>query len=104
WCSQPCSVTSALPAANGSRERPMTEAVSQSTNVASATPDTMAWDSRARRVMMIYLPLSCFVLILLFPFYWMAITSFKPNAELLNYKEHNPFWISSPTIAHIKHL
>jgi multiple sugar transport system permease protein len=73
-------------------------------NVASATPDTMAWDSRARRVMMIYLPLSCFVLILLFPFYWMAITSFKPNAELLNYKEHNPFWISSPTLAHIKHL
>ena len=66
-------------------------------NVASATPDTMSWDSRARRVMMIYLPLSCFVLILLFPFYWMAITSFKPNAELLNYKEHNPFWITSPT-------
>jgi multiple sugar transport system permease protein len=64
----------------------------------------MAWDSRARRVMMIYLPLSCFVLILLFPFYWMAITSFKPNAELLNYKEHNPFWITSPTIAHINHL
>ena len=64
----------------------------------------MSWDSRARRVMMIYLPLSCFVLILLFPFYWMAITSFKPNAELLNYKEHNPFWISSPTLAHIKHL
>jgi multiple sugar transport system permease protein len=53
---------------------------------------------------MIYLPLSCFVLILLFPFYWMSITSFKPNAELLNYKEHNPFWISSPTLAHIKHL
>ena len=73
-------------------------------NVASATPDTMSWDSRARRVMMIYLPLSCFVLILLFPFYWMAITSFKPNAELLNYKEHNPFWITSPTLAHIKHL
>ncbi len=75
-----------------------------SSNVASATPETMAWDSRARRVMMIYLPLSCFVLILLFPFYWMAITSFKPNAELLNYREHNPFWISSPTLAHIKHL
>ena len=82
----------------------MTEAVAQSTNVASATPDTMAWDSRARRTMMVYLPLSCFVLILLFPFYWMAITSFKPNAELLNFKEHNPFWISSPTLAHIKHL
>ena len=76
----------------------------QPTATATSAPETMAWDSRARRMVMIYLPLACFVLILLFPFYWMAITSFKPNAELLNYKDHNPFWISSPTIAHIKHL
>src|SRR6202451_1237710 len=82
----------------------MTEAAAQSSNLASATPETMEWDSRARRMLMIYLPLACFVVILLFPFYWMAITSFKPNAELLNYKEHNPFWITSPTLAHIKHL
>src|SRR3981189_1337792 len=85
----------------------MTEAVAQSaksSNVANSMPDTMEWDSRARRMVMIYLPLSCFVLILLFPFYWMAITSFKPNAECLNYKAHKPFWISSPTLAHIKHL
>ena len=33
----------------------------QSTNLASSTPDTMEWDSRARRMVMIYLPLSCFV-------------------------------------------
>src|SRR5450756_1127588 len=49
-------------AANGSRERAMTEALAQSeksSNVASSTPDTMEWDSRARRVVMIYLPLSC---------------------------------------------
>src|SRR6266705_2589066 len=82
----------------------MTEAAVQSANSASAAPEAMHWDSRARRAVMIYLPLSCFVLILLFPFYWMAITSFKPNAELLNYKAHNPFWISSPTLAHIRHL
>src|SRR6201985_3816273 len=82
----------------------MTETVAQSGNVATATPDTMEWDSRSRRMVMIYLPLACFIVILLFPFYWMAITSFKPNAELLNYKEHNPFWITSPTLAHIKHL
>jgi multiple sugar transport system permease protein len=81
----------------------MTDVAAQS-NVASATPDTMAWDSRARRVVMIYLPLACFILILLFPFYWMAVTSFKPNAELLNHKAHNPFWITSPTLAHVKHL
>lgn len=81
----------------------MTDVAQASTN-AKAAPDTMAWDSGLRRLMMIYLPLGCFVLILLFPFYWMAITSFKPNAELMNYREHNPFWITSPTLAHIKHL
>ncbi|WP_439408180.1 carbohydrate ABC transporter permease [Bradyrhizobium sp. DASA03076] len=81
----------------------MTDAVAQA-SVAQTAPDTMTWDSGLRRLMMIYLPLGCFVLILLFPFYWMAITSFKPNAELMNYREHNPFWISSPTLAHIKHL
>ncbi len=73
-------------------------------NSASAVPDTMPWDTRARRMVLIYLPLACFVIILLFPFYWMALTSFKPNAELLDYKSHNPFWVSSPTLAHIKHL
>src|SRR6202165_2872191 len=85
----------------------MTEALApsaKSSNVASSTPDTMEWDSRAVRMVLLYPPLSCFVLILLFPFYWMAITSFKPNAELLNYKDHNPFWITSPTIDHIRHL
>ena len=82
----------------------MTDAVAEPINSSNAAPEAMQWDSRARRMMMIYLPLACFVLILLFPFYWMAITSFKPNAELLNYKEHNPFWISSPTLDHIKHL
>ncbi len=74
------------------------------TNVASATPEKMAWDSRARRVVTIYLPLACFVIILLFPFYWMAITSFKPNAELYDYKTHNPFFITSPTLDHIYKL
>ena len=82
----------------------MTDTAAQSAGNASAAPEAMDWDSRARRTMMIYLPLGCFVLILLFPFYWMAITSFKPNAELMNYKEHNPFWITSPTLAHVKHL
>src|SRR6202043_2158075 len=97
---------SGSPGANGSTERAMTEVVAEaarSSNVSSATPETMQWDSRGRRLVMIYLPLSCFVLILLFPFYWMALTSFKPNAELLNYRDHNPFWITSPTLAHIKH-
>ena len=73
-------------------------------NTATAVPETMAWDSRARRVVTLYVPLACFVLILLFPFYWMAITSFKPNAELYDFKTYNPFWIASPTLDHVRKL
>src|SRR5204862_7657092 len=39
-----------------------------------------------------------------FPFYWMAMTSIKPNSELLDMKTHNSFWVTSPTLDHIKHL
>ena len=62
------------------------------------------WSSGPRRFVMLYLPLSIFVLVLLFPFYWMAITAIKPNAELLDYKNHNPFWVSSPTLENINKL
>ncbi|WP_149536307.1 carbohydrate ABC transporter permease [Siccirubricoccus phaeus] len=84
----------------------MTEAVATPAagNAATAQPETMAWDSRARRMVTLYLPLACFVVILLFPFYWMTLTAFKPNAELFDYKTYNPFWISSPTLDHIYHL
>jgi multiple sugar transport system permease protein len=68
---------------------------------ASAVPETMAWDSRSRRMVVLWIPLACFVIILLFPFYWMTVTAFKPDAELYNFAEHNPFWISSPTLDHI---
>jgi len=33
----------------------------------------------------------------------MAMTAFKPDAELLS-REANPFWISRPTLAHVKKL
>lgn len=62
------------------------------------------WDSRMRRIMTLYLPLAVFVFVLLFPFYWMTLTTFKPNDELFNYKDHNPFWISSPTLQNVKKL
>ncbi len=73
-------------------------------NTATQAPELLTWDSRARRVVTLYVPLACFVLILLFPFYWMAVTSFKPNAELYDYNTHNPFWITSPTLEHIRKL
>jgi len=83
----------------------MTDATAAETpSKATVTPDQMAWESRTRRLVTIYLPLALFVIVLLFPFYWMTITSFKPNAELYDYKKYNPFWIGSPTLGHIKHL
>ena len=38
----------------------------------------------------VYLPLAVFVFVLLFPFYWMAITAVKPNHQLTNYNELQP--------------
>lgn len=73
-------------------------------NTATAQPETMTWDSKSRRMVTIYLPLICFLIILLFPFYWMTITAFKPNAELYDYRTHNPFWITSPTLDHLRLL
>ena len=60
-------------------------------------------ESVPRRVVTLYLPLAVFLFVLLFPFYWMGITSFKPNAELLS-REGNPFWVINPTLAHFKKL
>jgi multiple sugar transport system permease protein len=56
-----------------------------------------------RRVVTVYVPLAVFLFVLLFPFYWMAITTFKPNEELLS-REGNPFWVVHPTLAHVKKL
>jgi multiple sugar transport system permease protein len=76
----------------------------QQAGASTQAPEMMSWDSRTRRVITVYLPLAVFVFILLFPFYWMSLTSIKPNGELLDMKNHNPFWVTSPTLAHIKHL
>ena len=60
-------------------------------------------DSTPRKLLGTYLPLLVFLFVLLFPFYWMGITAFKPNNELLS-REGNPFWVISPTLAHVKKL
>lgn len=62
------------------------------------------WDSSLRRFVTLYLPLSLFIIILLFPFYWMALTTLKPNEELFDYKRFNPFWVKSPTLDNIRKL
>jgi len=60
-------------------------------------------ESIPRRWVTLYIPLLVFIFVLLFPFYWMVMTSFKPNAELIS-RSSNPFWIVSPTLDHFKKL
>ncbi|MBJ2159684.1 carbohydrate ABC transporter permease [Variovorax sp. IB41] len=60
-------------------------------------------DTIPRKAVTVYLPLVVFLIVLLFPFYWMAITSVKPDAELLS-REGNPFWVINPTLSHFYKL
>jgi multiple sugar transport system permease protein len=60
-------------------------------------------ESGSKKALNAYLPLGAFLFVLLFPFYWMAITAFKPERELLS-RDGNPFWIVSPTLQHVKKL
>ncbi|MBV8964352.1 MAG: carbohydrate ABC transporter permease [Hyphomicrobiales bacterium] len=64
----------------------------------------ISWESGPRKLVTVYLPLACFVIVLLFPFYWMTITTFKPNNELYNYKDFNPLFVHSPTLANVRKL
>ena len=59
--------------------------------------------SAPRRIVTVYVPLAVFLFVLLFPFYWMVVTTFKSNEELLS-REGNPFWVRNPTLAHLKKL
>jgi multiple sugar transport system permease protein len=57
-----------------------------------------------QRVVTIYIPLGVFLIVLLFPFYWMGLTSIKPNAELIDINNHNPWWVINPTLSHYRRL
>ena len=60
--------------------------------------------TRQRRLVTVYAPLAVFTFVLLFPFYWMTITTFKGNDDLYNYEKYSPFWVSNPTLANVKKL
>ena len=51
----------------------------------------------------LYIPLTLFMLFLLFPFYWMLVVSLKPNRDLLN-TDINPFVLTSITLDHYTYL
>ena len=75
-----------------------------SSNTAQSDTVGMSFlDSVPRKMVTVYLPLVVFLIVLLFPFYWMAITSVKPDAELLS-RDGNPFWVITPTLSHFHKL
>jgi multiple sugar transport system permease protein len=61
-------------------------------------------ESLPRRVFTLYLPLFVILVVLLFPFYWMALTSIKPDEQLIDMNKYNPFWVVHPTFKHISKL
>ena len=61
-------------------------------------------ESLPRRVATLYLPLFVILIVLLFPFYWMALTSIKPDKQLIDMNTYNPFWVVHPTFKHISKL
>ncbi len=56
-----------------------------------------------RRVLIFWVPLILFIVITLFPFYWMLLASLKANSELYSLRSF-PFWVSTPTLDHYKYL
>jgi multiple sugar transport system permease protein len=60
-------------------------------------------DTLRGRILRVYIPVVLFIFITLFPFYWMAITSFKSDAELLDHNT-NPMFVIQPTLDHYQAL
>jgi multiple sugar transport system permease protein len=57
-----------------------------------------------RRIVTVYIPLVLIMIVLLFPFYWMVLTSIKPDEQLLDLENFNPFFVTAPTFKHISKL
>ena len=63
--------------------------------------------ARWRRWVYFNLPLTLFIVFLLFPFYWMIITTVRPDGELYrpwNAINYSPFWTWNPTFDHFVYL
>jgi multiple sugar transport system permease protein len=56
-----------------------------------------------KRLVVFYIPLFLFVFAMVFPFFWMFITSIKPDGELYN-PRLSPFLVREPTLEHWGYL
>ena len=63
----------------------------------------MAQFWRSTNQMRVAIGVAVVVVVMLFPFYWMVITAFKPNQELYNV-EANPLYVTRPVLEHFTFL
>lgn len=63
----------------------------------------MVGETYWQRVIFFYIPLFMFLVMLLFPFYWMIQASIKPDRELYN-AAMSPFYFRSATFDHFRYL
>ena len=64
----------------------------------------MVEGARWRNWLYFRFPLGIFVFTLLFPFYWMIVTTVRPDRELYrpwNAPNYAPFWTTNPTLEHV---
>ena len=60
-------------------------------------------DAFLARLFRIYIPILLFIFITLFPFYWMFITSFKSDTEMLDFHQL-PIFVREPTLKNYQDL
>jgi multiple sugar transport system permease protein len=65
--------------------------------------DVPLWDRAIGRWIRIYIPILVLLVITLFPFYWMAVTTFKSPSELFDFNQ-SPLFVRQPTLEHWKQL
>src|SRR5260370_27131030 len=58
---------------------------------------------RVDKTLTVYVPLGVMLFFLLAPFYWMLVTSLKPDAELYS-PNGNPLLVFAPSLEHYEHL
>jgi multiple sugar transport system permease protein len=84
----------------------MTDAVTSGTTAEeSAASEGKGYrETRMSRLVTLWLPLGIIMVVLIFPFYWMALTAIKPDQEQIDLETTNPLWTWSPTLKHIRVL
>jgi multiple sugar transport system permease protein len=83
----------------------MTDATMKAPAYATDNAEGMSYlNTLPRRIVTVYVPLLIILLVLLFPFYWMAVTAIKPKEQLLDLNTYSPYFTWSPTLEHINAL